>query len=55
MKTLLNFALTTILLGVMIILPLVAFGHMVNEMTEAVPHFASPIQEAEYWRQAFGQ
>ena len=54
MKALLQYATTAVLVSAMVILPLIAFRHVVNEMTEAVPHFTSPIQEADYWLRAFG-
>ena len=54
MKALLKLVPAAVLLAAMVAIPLFAFGHMVDQMTAAAPHFASPIEEAEFWTRAFG-
>ena len=52
MKALSKFVATAVLLATLATFPsaIIAF----RPMTATVPHFASPIQEAEYWGHAFG-
>ncbi len=56
MKALSKLVATAVLLATLATFPsaLIAFRHMGHPMTATVPHFASPIQEAEYWGHAFG-
>ena len=55
MKTLSKLASTVVLLATLATFPgaLIALRYMVHQVTASVPHFASPIQEAEYWSHAF--
>ena len=56
MKALSKLVATAVLLATLAAFPsaIIAFRHMGRPMTATVPHFASPIQEAEYWGHAFG-
>ena len=55
MKALSKLASTAVLLAMLATFPsaIIAFRYMVHEVTASAPHFASPIQEAEYWTHAF--
>ena len=56
MKALPRIAAVALLVATLATLPatLIAFKHTVDQMVATVPHFASPIEEAEYWAGAFG-
>ena len=56
MKALSKLVATGVLLVTLAAFPctLLAFRQMVHQMAATVPHFASPIEEAEYWAHAFG-
>jgi len=56
MKALLKSASTAVLLAALATFPatVIAFRQMVDQMTASVPHFASSIEEVEYWTHAFG-
>ena len=51
-----KFAATVALLAALATLPgmLIAFRYMVDQMIATAPHFAAPIQEAEFWARGFG-
>ena len=56
MKALSKLVATAVLLAMLAAFPsaIIAFRHMGRPMTATVPHFASRVQEAEYWSHAFG-